>query len=320
LVVAVDLGFGWTKALSGSRAFVEPSVVGPAEAMFEGLGGTPQGVRLWEQGREYFIGNLAIQQCRFPWHNLNDNKPDDPKTIRLLKAGLAAVSPVDAGQVRVDCLVTGLPVNLFFDQKEPLENRLKALQEAPVKAQIGSRQVEVQVSVGAIKVVPQPFGSLMDLILDQRGQILRRDIAKGRVLVVDIGFHTVDLLAVEGLNIISRLSKSTNFGLASAYEALAQRLNKPLWQVDQLLLRQSAPEASTILQHLAENINRTVESLNERFDTYVLTGGGGGRLAPWLLLNEANKVMLDDPQLANVRGYLKAGERVRQSAASSHVS
>jgi len=48
VVVAVDLGFGWTKALTRSRVFIEPSVVGPAEAIFEGLTGTPQGIRLWE--------------------------------------------------------------------------------------------------------------------------------------------------------------------------------------------------------------------------------------------------------------------------------
>jgi len=319
LVVAVDLGFGWTKALSGARAFIEPSVVGPAEAMFEGLGGTPQGVRLWEDGVEYFIGHLAIQQCRFPWHNLNDDKPGDPNTFRLLKAALAAVSPVDSGSVTLDALVTGLPVNLFFGQKQALEERIKRLDGVPIKAQIGGRMVSIEVAIKGVKVIPQPFGSLLDVVLDTTGQIVRRDIARGRVLVIDIGFQTVDLLAVEGLNIVSRLSKSTNFGLASAYEAVARRLNKPLWQVDQLVMRRPE-EGATMLQHLAENINRTVESLNERFDLYVVTGGGGARLTPWLLPAESNKMLLDDPQLANVRGYLKAGERVRQNAASSPAS
>lgn len=319
MVVAVDLGFGWTKALTESRAFVEPSVVGPAEAMFDGLGGTPQGVRLWDDDQEYFIGQLAIQQCRFPWHNLNDNKPGDPNTMKLLKAAVAAVSPMDAGTITIPCLVTGLPVSLFFEQKGDLEERVCALQDAPVMVQVGGRRVDIKVSIRATKIVPQPLGSLLDLILDSRGQIVRRDIAKGRVLVVDVGFHTVDLLAVEGLNIISRLSKSTNFGLASAYEAVAQKLNKPVWQVDQLMLREPPEEFGRVLQHLAENISRTVESLNEHFDLYVLTGGGGARLAPWLL-PLTNRLIPDDPQLANVRGYLKAGERLRHNADLSAAS
>lgn len=320
MVVAVDLGFGWTKALSGSRAFVEPSVVGPAEAMFEGLGGVPQGVRMWEGGKEYFVGQLAIQQCRFPWHNLNDNKPGDPNTVRLLRAALAAVSPVDTGSVLVDCLVSGLPVNLFFGQKQDLEDRIRAQDGERLVVQIGSRKTDVVVTVKGVKVIPQPFGSLLDLVLDNNGQIARREVARGKNLIIDVGFHTVDLLAVEGLNIVSRLSKSTSFGLASAYEALAQSLNKPLWQIDQLLLRQPDLDGGAVLQHLAGNINRTVESLNERFDLYIITGGGGARLAPWLLPAEGSKVIPEDPQLANVRGYLKVGERVRRSAASLPVS
>jgi len=147
--------------------------------------------------------------------------------MRLLKPALAAVSPIEEGAVTIDRLVTGLPVNLYFQQLQDFEEQIRSLQDAEVRALCGSRSVARRASVGAVKFFPQPFGSLLDLVLDDHGQVARRDIAKGRTLVVDIGYHTVDLLATKKLDIVSRLSKSTNYGLASAYEALVRSSTSP---------------------------------------------------------------------------------------------
>lgn len=60
--VAVDIGDGWTKALSTERSFLEPSVVGPSVPLLEGLGGT-QGVRVWDaNGNEYRTSDMPCSE------------------------------------------------------------------------------------------------------------------------------------------------------------------------------------------------------------------------------------------------------------------
>lgn len=312
MIMAVDLGYGWTKAAGGGRTFREPSVIGPAQTTVEGLG--PQlGVRVWDQGEEYFVGALALRECHFPWHNLEDDKTDNPHTLRLLKAAMAGVMPQPQGAVQVDVLVSGLPVNHWARQKTPLEQRLR-MQDLPVRARIGQVAIHAAVTVGTVRVLAQPFGSLLDYVLDDYGQLVRAEAVRGRVLVIDIGFHTVDLLACDGLEPVGRLSLSTNFGLGTAFAALGKRLNKPVWEVDQLALAGRVDGLQEAYRHLAGNISLTVQGLNETFDLNLVTGGGGTALYPYLQL-EGRKELMTRPQLANVRGYLKAGERLRRQGA-----
>lgn len=315
MIVAVDLGYGWTKALAGERQFLEPSVVGPAEQLLEGLGGA-EGTTLWEGSQAFFVGQLAIKQCQFPSHNLNDNKPADENTVRLLRAALAAVAPNPTGIFHIHQLVTGLPINLWAKQREGLEQQIAGLNGATIRVGCGPRRIFIGLRIDGIKVLTQPYGSLLDQILDDAGNLVRHDLAAGRVLVVDIGFHTVDLLAVEGLEPITRLSAGTNFGLAAAYTAISRKLNRPLWEVDRLAVSERLACADEPLGHLAANISRTIESLNGDFDHYLITGGGGKVLYPHLTV-PGRKELLKDPQLANVRGYLKAGQRMRKWAAGN---
>lgn len=311
LIIGVDLGYGWTKGVSETGTFLEPSVVGPAEQTLEGLGPV-EGTRLWDDEGEFFIGSLALRHCHFPWHNLSDDKPSDPSTMRLLKAAIAGVLSQPVGRVRVDVLVSGLPVNLWSSQRAALEQRLN-MQNMPIRAQLGRARVEAMVTVHAARVLAQPYGSLLDYVLDDAGQLVRTDVVRGRVLVIDIGFHTVDLLACDGLEPIGRLSLSTNFGLAAAYAAVGKRLNKPVWEVDHLVVTGRMSGLNEAYRHLAGNISRTIEGLNERFDFCLVTGGGGVALYPFLQVS-GRKDLISRAQMANVQGYLKAGERIRRQA------
>lgn len=108
-------------------------------------------------------------------------------------------------------------------------------------------------------------------MLDDAGSVVRGDVARGRTLIVDVGYHTVDLLAVDGLEPITRLSTGTNFGPATAWAQIGKQLNRPLWDVDQMILSGQIRDVEPTLRALAINIMGSIESLNERFD-YYLTG------------------------------------------------
>jgi len=68
------------------------------------------------------------------------------------------------------------------------------------------------------------------------------------------------------------------------------------------------PLFSKAFKALAGQIELEVESLNKRYDMYLLVGGTGLRIREYLTL--PNLLMLPDPQAANVRGYLKIAARL----------
>lgn len=104
--------------------------------------------------------------------------------------------------------------------------------------------------------------------------------------------------------------------LATAYAAAGMRLNRPVWEVDQLALAGRAGCLAEAYRHLAGNISRTVEGLNETFDLCLVTGGGGVALYPYLQVG-ARKELMPEAQQANVRGYWKAGERIRREVCTN---
>lgn len=311
--VAVDLGYGWTKALAGERQFLEPSVVGASTTVVEGIG-VPKEIRFWDpDGQEYFIGRMAVQQSHVPWHSLGDDKPGNPNTTRLLKTALACVAPYPNGPWVVDYLVTGLPLQLWATQKAEMERILSNLNGTEIRVQRDGKNLHLSVMVKGYYTMVQPMGSFMDLILDDQGSVVRNDVVKGRTLVIDVGFHTVDFLAMAGVEPLSPLCTGANYGLATALKETIRKLNKPACVVDLRMVDGQIGLPEQPLQTLARNVEATVESMNERFDLYLVTGGGGQRVHPHLRL--PGRVELKaDPQLANVRGYLKVGERLRRKA------
>lgn len=305
MLVGVDLGFGWTKALGNGRAFAEPSVVGVATQLMEGLvrqGGVS--VRD-EAGQEYFVGRLAIDQSEIRFFSMQDNKPDERTTLLLLRAAVAYLVN-DSRPIYLD-LVSGLPVDHFFKYRESLASRVAALRQ--VQARVDGKLIDLPVHVQNHKIVPQPFGAAADLVLDAHGEIARRDLAEQYFLVVDIGFHTVDLLACKAMTIIQNQSRSLPYGLAVAFGRIARKEGGlPLWDVDRRLREGRLPGCEEHLQHLADAITAEVASANEPFDFYLIAGGGGQLLHPYLLPGR-KKMLAEQAQFANVSGYVKLGAR-----------
>ena len=312
MLLAVDLGNGWTKAMGNGRSFMQPSVVGTSAVLFEGLT-SHRGVSVWDEtNREFFIGNLAIDQSDIKFFTISDNKPQERITGLLLEGAIAALVS-ESRSVTLE-LVTGLPVDHFATQREALRRRVEST--GRIRAMVDGRRVDLMTSVVGHRTVPQPFGTAADLVLDDAGEIVNRDLAAQSLLVVDVGFHTVDLLALRQLQIVQSSSKSVPYGLAVAYGALSKQMNGiPLWEVDRRVLHGSVPHVAQALAHLAEAINAEVASLNQEFDVYLITGGGGAAMFG-LLLPGRNKILADAPAMANVRGYLKLGARAWRRAIS----
>ena len=82
------------------------------------------------------------------------------------------------------------------------------------------------VDVAEVLVVPQPFGALLSLLLDEQGKLITDtlDLVEGRVAVIDFGTFTTDLILVEGLEYIEARSSSIEVGVSTVLEMIRKVL------------------------------------------------------------------------------------------------
>jgi len=105
MIIGLDIGYGYTKAVSGDRRVVFPSVVGKAERiryeadlnphLSEGrpLGGAHHlgngAIALITEDGDHFVGELALLQSRVQWTLLDRSRVEDPSARLLFLAALS---------------------------------------------------------------------------------------------------------------------------------------------------------------------------------------------------------------------------------------
>lgn len=315
-VVAVDLGFGWTKAVkSNGSQWSQPSVVGLSRPLFDGQARRGD-VVFTGNGEEYFVGNLAVRQSDIKYHSINGKKADMLSTEILLKSSLGVLAPKE--QVNV---VTGLPVDYYFSQKESLGQLLRNVSNSNFYQLnlVEEREYMTRTAINDFKIVPQPFGAAMDYLLNHDGSIARVEDAKKRILVIDIGFYTLDLLVLNSLEIDKASCSRDTLGVSVAYRLLQRFLHETIGkapdihELDQYVItgeyegRNIKPLIVQAFRALANQIQSEVESLNMSFHKFIIAGGASNLVADHFTLPGIE--VLHDPQLANVRGYLKIGAK-----------
>lgn len=309
-LVAIDLGYIGTKAKSAAREVIIPSVVGPARKLLEAdMAQYNDADHIIDLDDELFVGNLALRQSSTRFFTLREEKISSDITMALFRSSLALLGDVNGSTY----LVTGLPVAYFFEQKPKVETMLGRTHK--IRVRLGGKLVQKIVVIQRIKQVPQPLGTAMHFLLDDHGRIKQdvMSIAKGRIGVLDIGFYTNDLLVLDALEPVSTLSRSLRSGMSVAYKAMADAgIDIPIYELDILvrkgLYRDAAHQAFAAL---ANQIIGELETYwdSQRLDLVIITGGGGGVLHQHLKLPWKH-VIIDDPVMANVRGYYKLGRRV----------
>ncbi|MCQ2010522.1 ParM/StbA family protein [Sporolactobacillus sp. STSJ-5] len=316
--VSIDLGYGWTKALANGDKFFQPSVIGNYRQLMEQQ--TKQGDLIFTEGTEqYFVGDLALRQSYVRYTSTGEDKTDTWTTGVLLKTVLAKLAPT--GTVNI---VTGLPVDYYLSQRAGFEKLLDTVNQSG-KYQIeivGQGTVHANPLINRRKIVPQPFGSAMDYLLNADGSVAKMDAARKSILVVDVGYYTLDLLELNAMEIGKNSRSPRNLGVDTAYNLLHTYLLENIgrapdrFELDKYVLDGNYagydihPLIDKSFKSLAQQIRLEIDNQSEFYDLYLITGGSASLIAGYL--NLPNQIVLEDPQFANCRGYAKIGARAWQ--------
>ncbi|NJD91227.1 MAG: ParM/StbA family protein [Geobacter sp.] len=332
-IIAIDIGFGFTKATNGSRSLVFKSILGEAtEIQFKGgvLGeaSPDENIQIELDGNSYFVGEMAERQSNVRSFTLDQSQffGSIAKVLALSAAARMASSYMPIG------LVTGLPIGYYREYKDTLGKLLQGDHKV-VLTNVNGQKEEKTIKISNVRVIPQPFGSLFNLMLNDLGELGDKRYIKEKTGVIDIGFKTSDFTVSDRMRYSERGSRTTDTGIAKAFGVIAGKLreksnvNIELYRlyeaVDQGFIKIKGKEYDLkeltvqVFSQLAKSIASDVDRLwadDWDIDSIVLTGGGGAVLAKYLQPLIEGKVVTTDPatdaRFCNVQGYWKIGKHV----------
>lgn len=324
-ILALDIGYGYTKGTVGGAIVNFPSVIGlPEDIKYQGgvIGdgvavSTIQDISLELNGRQLFVGDLALTQSRDPW---SPQGRERVVSIEMIALALAAISELKiSGQIN---LVTGLPVDWYPD-KEKLINQLKGNHELK-----RAGRETAAVFIDNVIVVPQPFGTIYTRLLSNEAKMIDRGLLRKRIGIIDVGMHTTDFVQANPPNLqyIEAGSNSIESAMGSIYNQVIEAVKNEhqttlsLHQADQVVRSGKitvfgkkysiAPILEPILQAVSQRIaSATPQTWGSRardIDELFMSGGGASSIGPYLT-DYPHLQIIEESALANVRGYLRYG-------------
>lgn len=332
-IVGLDIGFGFTKVTNGRDSLVFKSIFGEASDIQyrEQMLGAPaveDHLHVGIDGEDYFVGELAERQSNVRSFTLDQNQfvADFSKVMSLA----AIANLVERNEpVRV---VTGLPISYYRRHREELSKILTGKHTVKLTDHQGKSR-EVPVNITHVRVIPQPFGSLFNQMMNNMAEVTDKRFVQEKIGVIDVGFRTSDYTVADKTRYSERASRTTESGISKAFSLIAGKLKEKTGTNIEVYRLYNAVAKGSIkirgkpidLNALTENafskLATAIASEVERIwmddwdiDLIIITGGGGAVLAPYLQPLLQGEVLTLDPsadaRLNNVRGYWKYGTNV----------
>jgi hypothetical protein len=342
--IGLDPGFGGVKAAEVRGQQIEtcvvPSVVGVGSTDSGALNltgvmrsrrrsGRPFVVAF--EGVEYLVGPGVAQYAR-PIERMDFARfTEGPELRALLYAALYQL--LDGGSHQV-ALAVGLPVELLLDKDQARETEREMSKWLVGKHQFELDGISARFEVIKLRVkVAQPVGAWLDWGLSLDGKWARKESYRTPVLVIDVGFNTLDLLAVSGGAISNRYTGGDTLGMRRAAEMTAGNIQRrhgvelSLHEADALVqkvitrkkaqiyvtgkLMDVTAEAQQAVNSLSADVVRFVErsvGAGRKFKI-LLTGGGALALTRRLQRQYPHAEVVPEPTFTNARGLAKLAAR-----------
>ena len=318
--IGVNVGYSHTKVVTRDRRAVFASVVGTTETSRFNVMGVDGTIMLVEPG-EVQVGAGAVSQSRFLRRREDRDWIHSKEWYALFLAAYSQVADTAFDKsVRV---VTGLPV-AFYDDGRGLRDRLLGRHRVQRKDE-GAQSFEVT----DCRVIPEPFGTLLSVCLDDRGRIVDQDLATGAVGVVDVGGKTTNLLSVNKLAEIGRETVSVNVGAWDAVRGVREWLgvhcpNRDYRDheiMDAIIARETkyygdrvdlSEPVAKVLEPLAEQVVGEASQLwngAAALDAILVSGGGALLVGDQVRRHFRHARVVEDPVYANALGFWRFAQR-----------
>jgi len=328
-IVGIDVGFGFTKAYNGKNSVIFKSLIGDAtDIQFRSAlsdDSSTSNLHITLEDKSYFLGSYAELQSNIREFTL-DQETLLENFVKILAITAAGICTDTSAPINV---VSGLPVGYLKRDGKKFKKMIKGIHEITFHNKDG-QNVTKKIHINEIHIIPQPIGSIFNLLFDEMGRIKDKGISKQKLGVVDIGFKTTDFSIFDHLKYIERGSSTTDTGISKCFSVIANKLKKEsnvsielyrmFKHIDSGMIKIKGKEYNIsnlkkrVYNHAASAITSDLNRLWENdwdIDSIILSGGGSVELAEYLSPNiDGNVIPIEkniDARFNNVQGYCKFG-------------
>lgn len=320
-MIAIDNGFGYTKAVSNTKKTLFPSAIAPSQAddlTFDEGSYIGHIIELKKPGeikkRVFSVGEKAIKEGRAVQLSQDCQKFSKEATAILSLAAAYLVG--GEGPTR---LAMGLPIKIYRD-KEYREVVKRSFDRIAYNVRVDGGP-EKYITFCHTECFAQGVGAVYSL------ETLPSD---GLVGLLDVGFNTTDMVLFEchkgnKPEPLKSYFRSVNFGVSNAYQLFIDSVAEltgasisfvkamEIWDRESVTYRGVKYNIGQIKNDAkANSVKAIFEAINEAWkekiewlDHVLLAGGGAIELGDTLTQMIPQSTLVEDPQFANANGYFK---------------
>ncbi|WP_144551919.1 ParM/StbA family protein [Bacillus sp. X1(2014)] len=191
---------------------------------------------LKENNGIYRIGNLATKSINATELDPGSSKSEEDQTLIMLFATLAldAVKEnnsnafprtkniIDANYT----LGTGLPLREVKEGKDAgyRSKLVGSVHQVEFLVTPKYQGLKVNIKFDEVKVYPEGFAAFINLVLDNSGKIINKDLIDKRILIQDIGGLSTDIAVIKNRNVDDDKAQGFNLGVSESLEAIREEI------------------------------------------------------------------------------------------------
>lgn len=326
-VIGVDIGYGDVKGANNVHFMLMPSIIGSAPATrYSDEWSRDDGDVVYDEQGVWYIGEKALLHSKQVRYIKDRGRTTLPDYRRLVHVAFGRLHPNDSDSDVVHINVaTGLPVAHMGDGPD-----LKAMLEG--QHRIHTKYANGVYSVDNVAVMPQPYGTLFFNTLDEYGQLVNDELSTGKVLIIDIGRFTTNVITVQDMAFLERASDSIDSGVHVVEAHIIKHLEtkygwtgvrpdivrdviqneKHIMYIDgdAIDLSGVVHEGCADLAELALGlVGELLAGEIKNVRAFIITGGGGIILEDWIKERYKRSYLTENPIMANALGFARYGRR-----------
>lgn len=191
---------------------------------------------LKENNGIFRIGNLATKSINATELDPGSSKSEEDQTLIMLFATLAldavrennssafprTKNIIDANYT----LGTGLPLREVKEGKDAgyRSKLVGSVHQVEFLVTPKYQGLKVNIKFDEVKVYPEGFAAFINLVLDNSGKIINKDLIDKRILIQDIGGLSTDIAVIKNRNVDDDKAQGFNLGVSESLEAIREEI------------------------------------------------------------------------------------------------
>jgi plasmid segregation protein ParM len=182
----------------------------------------------------YRVGNLATKSNNSTELDPGSSKSEEDQTLIMLFASLALDAAEQDSLFKKNnnvieanyTLGTGLPLREVKEGKDVgyRSKLLGSVHQVEFLVTPRHQGIKVNIKFDEVKVYPEGFAAFINLVMDNNGNIINKDLIDKRILIQDIGGLSTDIAVIKNRKVDDDKAQGFNLGVSESLEWIREEI------------------------------------------------------------------------------------------------